>query len=101
LFLGYLYTPGTGVYIYPRSPYLYTPVPGVYKYGDLALQAGGVSNETVKYGRDFCGTWTRDLLLWQSPEAILQVNYRPILSSERVLSIKNPTILRQKRKIWS
>jgi hypothetical protein len=31
-------------------------VPGGYKYGDLALQVGGVSNETVKYGREFCGT---------------------------------------------
>jgi hypothetical protein len=27
----------------------------LYKYGDLALQVGGVSNETVKYGREFCG----------------------------------------------
>jgi hypothetical protein len=26
------------------------------KYGDLALQVGGVSDETVKYGREFCGT---------------------------------------------
>jgi hypothetical protein len=25
------------------------PVPGGYKYGDLALQVGGVSAETVKY----------------------------------------------------
>jgi hypothetical protein len=24
---------------------------GGYKYGNLALQVGGVSNETVKYGR--------------------------------------------------
>jgi hypothetical protein len=30
------------------------PVPGGYKYGDLSLQVGGVSNETVKYGREFC-----------------------------------------------
>jgi hypothetical protein len=28
-------------------------VPGGYKYGDLALQVGGVSDETVKYGREF------------------------------------------------
>jgi hypothetical protein len=28
------------------------------KYGDLALQVGGVSHETVKYGREFCGTYT-------------------------------------------
>jgi hypothetical protein len=29
-------------------------VPGGYKYGDLALQVERVSNETVKYGREFC-----------------------------------------------
>jgi hypothetical protein len=28
------------------------------KYGELALQVGGVSEETVKYGREFCGTLT-------------------------------------------
>jgi hypothetical protein len=35
---------------------LYT---SVYSYGNLALQVGGVSNETVKYGREFCGTSTK------------------------------------------
>jgi hypothetical protein len=28
------------------------------KYGDLALQVGGVSDEKVKYGLEFCGTST-------------------------------------------
>jgi hypothetical protein len=28
------------------------------KYWDLVLQVGGVSDETVKYGREFCGTST-------------------------------------------
>jgi hypothetical protein len=28
------------------------------KYGDLALQVGGVSDETVKYGHEFCWTST-------------------------------------------
>jgi hypothetical protein len=28
------------------------------KYGDLVLQVGGVSDETVKYGREFCGSST-------------------------------------------
>jgi hypothetical protein len=28
------------------------------KYGDLALQVEGVSDETVKYGREFGGTST-------------------------------------------
>jgi hypothetical protein len=36
------------------------PVPGGYKYGNLALQVGGVSDETVKYGREFCGTSTQE-----------------------------------------
>jgi hypothetical protein len=26
----------------------------------LPLQVGGVSYEIVKYGREFCGTWTRE-----------------------------------------
>jgi hypothetical protein len=38
----------------------YNPVPGGYKYGNLALQVGGVSDETVKYGREFCGTSTQE-----------------------------------------
>jgi hypothetical protein len=33
---------------------------GGYKCGNLALQVGGVSDETVKYGREFCGTWTQE-----------------------------------------
>jgi hypothetical protein len=33
-------------------------VPGGYKHGDLALQVGGVSDETVKYGREFYWTST-------------------------------------------
>jgi hypothetical protein len=28
------------------------------KYGDLVLQVVGVSDETVKEGREFCGTST-------------------------------------------
>jgi hypothetical protein len=62
------------------------PVPGGCKYGDLALQVGGVSNGIVKYGSEF----------WQGPEAIVQVNYRPVLSSERVFHIKKPAFVRQK-----
>jgi hypothetical protein len=30
------------------------PLHGGYKYGNLALQVGGVSDETVKYGYGFC-----------------------------------------------
>jgi hypothetical protein len=32
------------------------PVPGGYKYGNLALQVGGVSDETIKYNFGFCAT---------------------------------------------
>jgi hypothetical protein len=35
-------------------------VPGGYKYGNLALQVEGVSDETLKYGREFCGTSTQE-----------------------------------------
>jgi hypothetical protein len=38
------------------------PVPGGYKYGNLALQVGGISDETVKYGYGFCATRTIELL---------------------------------------
>jgi hypothetical protein len=43
-----------------------------YKYGNLALQVGGVSDETVKYGREFCWISTQESLFWQGPEAIVQ-----------------------------
>jgi hypothetical protein len=49
-----------------------TQCPGVYKYGNLTLQVGGVSNETVKYGLEFCGTSTQEWLLWQGPESFIQ-----------------------------
>jgi hypothetical protein len=39
--------------------------------GNLALQVGGVSVETVKYGLEFYGTSTQEWLLWQGPEAIV------------------------------
>jgi hypothetical protein len=34
------------------------PVPGGYKCGNLAIQVGGVSDETVKYGYGFRATRT-------------------------------------------
>jgi hypothetical protein len=34
---------------------------------------------------EFCRTSTQEWLLWQGPEAIVQVNYRPVLSSEKAL----------------
>jgi hypothetical protein len=60
--------------------------------GGLVLQVVGVSNEIIKYGHEFCGSWTREWLLWQGPEAIIQVNYRPILWSERVTKSWNPQL---------
>jgi hypothetical protein len=39
---------------------LYTVVPGGYKYGNLALQVEGVSDEIVKYGYGFRATRTTD-----------------------------------------
>jgi hypothetical protein len=74
------------------------PVPGGYKYRNLALQVGGVSNEIVEYGREFCWTSTQDWLLWQGPEAIVQVNYTPILSSDRAPYSKNPESSERKQK---
>jgi hypothetical protein len=63
-------------------------VPGGYKYGDLALQVGGVSRiGTIKYGLESRGTQTRARLRWRGPAAT--VNYRPVLSSERALQTRN------------
>jgi hypothetical protein len=53
--------------------------------GTWPSRLGGVLDETVKYGREFCGTSTQERLLLQRPEAIVQVNYRLVLSSERAL----------------
>jgi hypothetical protein len=69
-----------------------------YKYGDLAFQIGKVSDETVKYDHELCGTRTLERLLWQGPETIVQVNYRSILSSERAPDMKKPAIVRQKKQ---
>jgi hypothetical protein len=69
--------------------YLGNPVPGGYKYGDLALQVGGVSNETVKYGREFCGTSTA----LARPRSNCTVSCRPVLSSGRALQGGKPANL--------
>jgi hypothetical protein len=57
------------------------PVPGGYKYGNLTLQARGISDETVKYGREFD---PRVTALARS-RCNYTINYRPVLSSERAL----------------
>jgi hypothetical protein len=46
-----------------------------------------------KIWSEFCGTWSREWLLWQGPGASVLVNYRSILSSERVPHIKKPAIV--------
>jgi hypothetical protein len=41
-----------------------------YKYGDLALQVGGVSKiGTIKYGLECRGTQSQEGLHWQGPAA--------------------------------
>jgi hypothetical protein len=44
---------------------------------------GRLESETVKFGQESHGTWTRELMRWRGPAAI--VNDRPILSLERML----------------
>jgi hypothetical protein len=49
---------------------------------------GSLKFETVKYGREYQGTWTRERLLWQGPVAYTKE--RPVLSSERELHKNKP-----------
>jgi hypothetical protein len=64
-------------------------VPGGCKYGDLALQVGGVSDETVEYGREFYRTSTKSDCSGMVQKQFT-VNYRPVLSSERALQNNKP-----------
>jgi hypothetical protein len=74
--------------------YLSHPVPGGYKYGDLALQIGGVSKiGTIKYGLESRGTQTRAGLRWRGPAAT--VNYRPVFSPERALQNNKPLLSKE------
>jgi hypothetical protein len=58
------------------------PVPGGYNWATLFR---GDINTGTWPSNEFCGASTQEPLLWQGPEAIVQVNYRPVLSSERAL----------------
>jgi hypothetical protein len=60
------------------------PVPGGSKYKNLALQLGGVSDETIMYGYGSCASLTT-------------ANYRPIPSSERAPYMKKQDIVRPKK----
>jgi hypothetical protein len=55
-----------------------------------------VSNETVRYGLESCGTWIQEWQCWHCPVAILWVNYRPVLSSERAPHMKKQVHVRLK-----
>jgi hypothetical protein len=48
-----------------------------------------LKSETVKYGREYQGTWTRERLRWEDPAAYTKD--RPVLSSERAPH-KNKTV---------
>jgi hypothetical protein len=52
-------------------------------------EKGNLKSETVKYGPEFLGTWTRERLRWQGPAAYTKV--RLVLSSERATH-KNKTV---------
>jgi hypothetical protein len=49
----------------------------------------------------YAGLWPESDCSWQGPEAIVRVNYIPILSSERAPHIKEPAIDRYGEKIWT
>jgi hypothetical protein len=53
-------------------------------------EIGSLKSETVKYGREYQGTRTRERLLWEDPAAYTED--RPILSSERAPH-KNKTVI--------
>jgi hypothetical protein len=56
-------------------------------------EKGSLESETVKYGHESHGSWTRKCLHWQRPGAI--VNDRPVLSSERAPHINKPATVWQ------
>jgi hypothetical protein len=64
---------------------------GWYKYGDLALQVGGVSR-TGQYNMVLGPAGLR----WLGPAAT--VNYRPVLSSERALQNPKPASVKKNFK---
>jgi hypothetical protein len=73
--------------------YLGHPIPVGYKFGDLALQVGGVSRiGTIKYGLESRRAQTRAGLRWRGPA--VTVNYRPVLLSERELNT-NPKLSKE------
>jgi hypothetical protein len=59
----------------------------------LKLQKSATDHSSVChciwYCLKFCGIWTREWKRWQGPVALVRVNYRPVLFSERAPYIKN------------
>jgi hypothetical protein len=66
------------------------PVSEGCKYGNLALVVGGVSDETVKYDREFCGTFDPRVTALARPRSNCTAYYRPVLSSERAPQNNKP-----------
>jgi hypothetical protein len=64
--------------------------------GDVALQVGRISNETVKYGRLFCGTWTRELTALARPRSNCTTKLQTHPLVREGSHIKKPAIVRQK-----
>jgi hypothetical protein len=71
------------------------PVPGGYTYGDLALQIGGVSNVTVKYGHQSRGT--RDPRMIALARTSSSLYYRSV-PCQRVCYIRTITASVQLKK---
>jgi IS5 family transposase len=57
-------------------------------------ERGSLKSETVKYGRKYKGTRTRERLRWQRPAA--HTKDRPVLSSERAPHGNKNVTVRQK-----
>jgi hypothetical protein len=62
-------------------------------------EKGSLKSETVKYGRQFQGTQTRERLRWQGPAPC--TNDRPVLSSEGVPHKKQDRNCQTVINIWS
>jgi hypothetical protein len=75
--------------------YLDHSVPEGYKYGDLALQVGGVSRiGSIKYGLESRGTQIRAGLRWRGPAATVITD--PSSRQRGRYKIRNPQLSKEK-----
>jgi hypothetical protein len=81
--------------LYARKNSRYTP--GGRKYGDLALQVGGVSDETAKYGYGFWATRTIEWLHYKLQTHPLVREVTPQKQDRKISESKIPT----GSNIWS